>query len=376
MNRPRIGFFAPHFADGGLEKTNIKLAAEFELLGFEVFLITFQYDPCLLESIPNKIRVVDLGVSRSIFSILPLIGLLRSNEYEIVIACQHYANIIAVAARLFTGKVSKLILCERISISSALRMETGLKSWFMPAMIRWAYKRADAVIANSSDNAEELKAFIGEKGNKPNISYVYNPTLTPDIYELAKESCPEFEGLEHKFKVVIAGRLSSQKDHKLLLDALAEAVQDAPQILLVIVGDGPLKPELERYCDQLGITDHVIFFGFQENPYRFMARCDVLVLTSKYEGLPNVLIEAQALGIPLISTDCPTGPREIMLDGALGWLFPVGDLAQLSRLLVASIREYKELQEKASKALMHIERFDPKRNAMKYIKSVGSTNEG
>jgi glycosyltransferase involved in cell wall biosynthesis len=368
----KIAFFAPHFSIGGLEKTNLRLSEEFQKLGHKVELITFNYDATLVGLTKVPIKIHDLDVTRSIDCLPPLVRVLREENYGAVISCQHYANVILVLAVLIAKIRVKILACERISIKVALDSETGLKKLIMPGLLRFSYRFCHAVIANSAQNAEDIKNFIGNTKKKPKVMSIYNPARRPEIPEMAREECSEMNGLDGKIVFVSVGRLSPEKNITQLLSAFAELKNIRENVFLVIVGDGPSIGELREQAQRSGISDCTMFVGYQTNPYRFMARSNVFVLTSEYEGLPNVLIEAQVLNLPIISTDCMTGPREILLDGRLGDLTRVGSVDELIEAMTAAAQDLRVIQGKSDEARNFLFRFDPEESAKSYLKLVGA----
>lgn len=215
----------------------------------------------------------------------------------------------------------------------------GLKGRIMLFLYRRFYAGADAVIAVSreaaSDLTERLRLSPGQ------VRMIYNPVITPALFEQAKEA------VEHPWfapgqppVVLSAGRLCEQKDFPTLLRAFAQ-VRAHTRSRLVILGEGPERLSLERMASDLGLRASVLLPGFVANPYAYMARAATYVLSSKWEGLPTVLIEALACGAPVVSTDCPSGPREILQDGKYGRLVPVGDADALAQAIEANLYDGK-----------------------------------
>ena len=205
----------------------------------------------------------------------------------------------------------------------------------MPSLARLTYPGAAAITAVSKGVAEDLAETIGIPRDR--IDVIHNPVVTPELIARAAEP------IEHEWfapgspPVVLAvGRLSPQKDYPTLLQAFAKARKRRPAKLLIL-GEGPLRPELEATIEELGIGPDVRLPGFVENPWAFMRQCAVYAMSSRWEGLPTVLIEALASGARIVSTDCPSGPREILDGGRYGRLVPVGDVAALARVLAEAL---------------------------------------
>lgn len=371
----KIGFFAPHFSIGGLEKTNLRLGDEFHKLGHEVELITFNHNDALLQSADFPIKLHDLRVKRTVFCIPALVRTLRTENYDVIISCQHYANIIIVLAKFLSFTSTKILACERISIKIALASEVGLKKILMPALLQFSYRFCDAIVANSKQNAEDIKNLAGLYKANPNIVSIYNPAFRPEIPFLARKTCSELKRVSDKIIFLSVGRLYPEKNISLLVSAFASVHGFNKNTFLVIVGEGPCMKDLKEQAFSLGVSDHIMFVGYQSNPYRFMSNADVLVLTSDYEGLPNVLIESQVLGLPIISTDCMTGPREILLDGRLGELIKVGSSDDLVKCMTTVSFDLDSIRYKANEAKRFLVRFDPEENAKAYLNLVGAPFE-
>jgi glycosyltransferase involved in cell wall biosynthesis len=201
----------------------------------------------------------------------------------------------------------------------------------MPQLVRYFYPWADCVVAVSKGVANDLVRF----GKIPSerIRVIYNPIVTPEIQEKAK-AVLEHPWLEEGQPPVIlsVGRLTAQKDFSTLIHAFA-AVRQTHAARLLILGEGEERSSLEFLIRQLGLEQDVSLPGFVPNPYPYMVRAAAFVLSSKYEGLPGVLIEALYCGAPLISTDCPSGPREILANGKYGQLVQVGDVTTLAHAI-------------------------------------------
>ena len=205
----------------------------------------------------------------------------------------------------------------------------------VPHLVKRFYPWADYVIGISRGVADDLSQTAGLPRER--IKILYNPVVTPELREKARAPLnhPWFEAGQPPV-ILAVGRLTKQKDFPTLIRAFAQVRQSRPARLLIL-GEGPDRPALEALVNQLGLEDSVAMPGFVDNPYAYMSRASLYVLSSRWEGLPTVLIEALYCGPPIIAMDCPSGPREILADGQHGLLVPVGDITALAQAIEAGL---------------------------------------
>jgi glycosyltransferase involved in cell wall biosynthesis len=211
----------------------------------------------------------------------------------------------------------------------------------IPWLLGRFHKWADVIVAVSNGVADDLVRKTGIPRDR--VDVIYNPIITPTL--LAAAAQPPTDGwcFENSAPVVLGvGRLSAQKNFRLLVDAFASLRRER-NARLVILGEGPERAALEARIRELHLQDDVLLPGFVDNPYAWMSRAGVLVLSSDFEGLPTVLVEALAVGTPVVSTDCPSGPREILLDGALGELVPLGDVQMMAAAINRALTRPRNL---------------------------------
>jgi len=312
----------------------LNLAREWSRSGVEVDLLLVQASGAYLEQVPAGLRVVELGSSRTLTSIPALARYLRKARPTALLSGLVHVNVAAILARSLARTGTRLIISERNTPSAD-------KNDVMPAtrlgyrLAPYLYPKADGIIAVSAGVANDLAAFAGLP--RESIEVVNNPVVTTELRELAKEP------FEHRWfrpglpPVVLAvGRISVQKDYETLVRAF-RLLRNERDCRLLILGDGPERAELEALIGELNLREDVELFGFSRNPYAVMARASVLALSSRWEGSPNVLVEAMACGLPVVSTDCPSGPREILMDGKFGGLVPVGDYTQLANAIAKTL---------------------------------------
>ena len=224
-----------------------------------------------------------------------------------------------------------------------------LRSGRLRQRARRSYPFADFVVGISRGTTAELEGIPGMERDR--IHTIYNPVVSADLDRKARES-PHHPWLDDRpCPVILAiGRMRKVKDFSTLLRAFARLLVQRPARLIVL-GEGRLRPTLRSLAQELGVAEQVDFPGFKENPYAFLARADLFVLSSRNEALPTVLIEAMACGCPVVSTDCPFGPREILEGGRLGPLVPVGDAEALAEAMDRTLDDPPDpdpLRERAS----------------------------
>lgn len=312
----------------------VTLANGFAARGHRVDLVLARAEGPYLPEVASAVRVVDLDKGRVLASFLPLARYLRRERPDAMLSALNHANIIAILARKLARVPTRLVVSERNSLS-------GLSGGGVGLVIRWLmrklYPSADAVIAVSQGVALEL---VREFGLSPDhVTAIPNPVDIEALARLAQEhpQHPWFVA-DAPPVVLAAGRLVPQKDYPALLDAFAKLLAGR-DVRLVILGEGPLRAELEVRTSALGLTGSVEFVGFQQNPFGWMAACKVFVLPSRFEGFPNSLVQAMACGARIVATDCPTGPSEILEGGKWGRLVPVGDAEALAFALGEALDE-------------------------------------
>jgi len=355
-------FFYWFLRDGGIEKVFTGIANNFSSdpknkISFALMAATGHF----LSFIRPAVKVIDLGLKPfgiidHIKCILKLTKTIRQERPDFIITGQPAANISVVLAKLFsgTGKKTKVIISEH---SPILMWLTNRKNNFLLKLIlRLAiiilYRFADRVIVVSDFLISDLsKTALMPKRR---IRRIYNPVITPELMEKAGQNANHPWLLEKSGPVIIAvGRLSKQKNFPLLLKGFALARTEHPALRLIILGDGPERQELEKLASALSIADAISMPGFDKNPYAFLRHADIFILSSNFEGLPTALIEALACGTPVISTNCPSGPSEILEGGRYGLLIPVEDAESMKSAILNILANHKAAEERTKDFHQH-----------------------
>lgn len=333
-NPDRVSLFLPNLRGGGAERAMVSLARGFCERGLDVDLVLAWAEGAYLDDVPSGVELVDLEASRTIASLPGLVGYLRRKQPSVMLSALSPANVVARLARIVAGTSTRLVLSEQATLNETDKISPHWQDrWVIPTLMGWFYPGADRVVSVSQGVKDDLLDHLPL--DREAIRVIYNPVVTPDLPEQADQPLdhPWFSDREPPV-ILGVGRLTALKDFTNLLEAFARLRRSLPA-RLVILGKGALRPELETHVRTLGIKDSVDLPGFVDNPYKYMKQADVFALSSRYEGLGNVLIEAMACGTPVVSTDCPIGPSEILEGGKHGRLVPVGD----PEALAGAIRE-------------------------------------
>jgi glycosyltransferase involved in cell wall biosynthesis len=315
----------------------INLAEGFAGRGVPTDLVAVRAEGEFAGQVPAGVRLVDLDASRVILGVPALATYLRRERPAAVISFMAHAGIVALWARRFSGSSTKVICTLHTSPAQAARNSSMIRNRFMPAMLGAFFPWADEVVAVSHGVAEGLSQTTGLPLSR--IRVIYNPVITDEFSALASEA-PDHPWFAPGQPPVIlgVGRLTPAKDFGTLIRAFAE-VRRRSDARLIILGEGQERDGLTALVNELGLADDVALPGFRENALAYMAGAGVFVLSSAWEGLPTVLIEALAAGTRVVSTDCPSGPREILQGGRLGALVPVGDAAALADAIVDTLEK-------------------------------------
>jgi glycosyltransferase involved in cell wall biosynthesis len=321
----------------------INLATEWCKCGMPVDLVLVAPEGPYLPLVPPDVRIIDLGARRTLTAVAPLIRYLRRERPRAVLSGLVHVNTIALIAKAIVPG-TRVVISERNTPTSDKKdrqpaARLGYK------LAPYLYPRADAIIAVSAGVADDLSASTGLERRR--IKVINNPVVTDELLTLAREDF-HHPWLEPGAPPVIlaAGRLAPAKDYPTLLRAFAK-VRSALPCRLMVLGDGGLLDQLTQLAMDLGIKHDVEFSGFLINPYAAMSRAALFVLSSRWEGSPNALVEAMACGVPVVATDCPSGPREILSGGKYGPLVPVGDVDALATAMTSV------LANPTSPALLH-----------------------
>jgi glycosyltransferase involved in cell wall biosynthesis len=330
----KVSIFLPSLNGGGAERVMVTLANGFAARGYAVDLVLATAQGPYLKDVRPEVRVVDLRAGRVIKALLPLARYLRRERPAAMLSAMSHANVVAVLAHRLSGSRCRLMVSERTTISAEVHRAHGWSARLVYALVPRLYRWADGITVVSQAAARDLEQFA--RLPTGSVQAIYNPFDLDRIAQLAQAEPPHPWLAPGQRPVVLGiGRLTEEKDFPTLIRAFAQC-QSRGKARLLIFGEGPLRASLQAEATACGLTeDDFQMPGFVDNPYAFLARASLFVLSSRWEGLPGVLIEAMACGTPVVSTDCPSGPGEILEGGRLGRLVPVGDSAALANAIDA-----------------------------------------
>jgi glycosyltransferase involved in cell wall biosynthesis len=337
-----LAILLPTLCGGGAERSMLKLAGGFLYHGFIVDLVLVHKTGPLISEVPKHMKIVDLNAprafsSRALSSLPALVAYLRQERPDILYTGL-MTSLIALWARRIAHVPTRVVISERNVLSLEVKQfPRDIRFRLMPLFVKIFYPWADGIVAVSQAVAVDLAQLTGIPLYKINV--IYNPVVTDELRAKAqiKINHPWFDPGQPPV-ILAVGRLFPQKDYPTLLRAFASLCRSRP-VHLIILGEGDERKNLELLAGELGIQDRVCFPGFIENPYPYMKNAALFVLSSRFEGLPGVLIEALFCGTPVIASDCPGGSREILGNGKYGQLVPLADPESLARALASALKD-------------------------------------
>ena len=328
-----LAVFVRNLRGGGLERVSLNLANELSRRGFRVDMVLAEAQGVFIPMLDPRIRLVDLKASSLKAYTLQLSLYLKREEPEALLAQGEEAGVAAILGRMISSVSTRIVVSCHSTISQYVPKSRDFKVRFLPPLMRLTYPMADHVVCVSSGVADDLAATIGLPRSK--IDVIPNPSITSDFLKRTPEK-PEHRFFELGIPVVVAvGSLVAAKDYPCLLKAFSMVIRNR-DMRLIILGEGPERGYLTDLILRLGLQDLVDLPGFVDPPWDFMAASSVFVLSSAWEGLPTVLVEALALGCRIVSTDCRSGPREILEGGRFGVLVPVGASSDLAEAILSA----------------------------------------
>lgn len=357
-----------NFNGGGAEKVTLKTATELAERGYDVTLVMRECKGQLKDSVPKNIKVIDLNINnklkitKNLKNIVKLKKCLSEEKFDIIFGVTFNMSVLlGITAKLMRNK-PRIIAINHSTISKE----------------NYKFMSIRKTIMNFLSNSFEKFIFVSDGARKDYIKYmkiserktltIYNPIVSEEIIKLGKEKIDcDWLNNSRDYKIILnIGRLEKEKNQKLLLQA-TKIVSQKINVRLIILGEGNLEDKLKQIAKEEGIENIVLFYGFTSNPYAFLSKADLFVLSSDVEGLPTVLIEALACGCNIVSTDCPYGPAEILDNEKYGSLAKVNDKYDLAKKIIEALRkpkaEKKDLLERA-------DNFSVEKSIDEYVKII------
>lgn len=358
--KKKIIFFLYTLSGGGAERTVINIINNLDKERFDITLVLGTNDNNdYIDFLPDDIDVKALDSKKLRYSLIKLIKVINSVKPDLIFSTLNPNNLIVLLAKCLTFKKIPVVVREANN-----RTQAG-SATFANKMITFFFYNffANKVIALSEGVKKDLLNNFSIKENK--IAVIYNPIEIQLIKKLENEIIEDVLFKDEEQIIVSVGRLVKQKDYPTLLKAI-KIVTDKINIRLLILGKGPLENELKNMCKVLKIENNVEFIGFKKNPYKYLKKSDLFILSSKWEGFGHVIVEAMVTGTPVISTNCNSGPSEILENNKYGILVPVEDHIALSEKILEMLKDKKMKEKYTEMGFLRSQDFNAKSIVKQY----------
>jgi len=344
---------------GGAARTMLNIINHLDRSKFKPMLVTLDFSYTYETYLREDVEFIKLPVQRLRQAIIPLAKLIRQEKPDLLFSTVPNYNTIAILAKILARTKTKLVVREAAYLGGTTKEDLKLKIYGL------LYRMSNRVVALSEGVKQNL--ILRYHIREDQIKVIYNPVDLKHIKNESEKSVEDQHLFDEDGKVIItAGRLVKEKDHESLLKAFAR-IDRKINAHLIILGEGELEAKLKKLAKQLEITDRVSFIGFKQNPYAYIKRADVFTLTSTTEGFGHVLVEALALGVPVVSTRCNPGAEEILGEETYGMLSEVGDVSALSQNLEQALELTDDEREKiTSKGKKRAKEFAAERIVEQY----------
>ncbi len=341
MSVQRIAILTHDLEGGAFTTLGTALAQGFQELGVECDLVILNPSDAVIARY-SHLNVVSLHVARTSGSLGAVVRYLRDRRPDVLLPMPWYFNIVAIWAKYLARVPTQVLIGEHniISLEAGIEYRHQLRLRFLPVLMRWTYPYGQGLIGVCQDTLTDLHQTLKIATRIPE-RVIHNPLNVEQVQRLAQEPLDHLWFEENAVPVILTtARLAKQKNLDQLIRAFA-LVRQRLDARLLILGEGPLRPDLEQLCRTLNLESQVAMPGYIENPYRFMARCGVFVLASAWEGCPIALEEALACKTAIVVTDAPGGAKEVVVDGQCGRVVPHGNLEALAQALVTVLTDTK-----------------------------------
>ncbi len=362
-----LTFFLPDYGDGGLERMFVNLASQIARNGIRVHFIVCDITRPYLDDLDKSVilTATDQDQQRMIDA---LTAHLNQDNPDVLLTAKELGLPVALTAKQRSSSTTKIYLRAITNISARIQRRhllQKIKGLLEVRRLRKLYRQLDGIVAVSQGIATDVHAISGIPTAQ--IQVAHNPVVTPQLLERAEQPVEHPWLQQQNIPVVMAtGRLTKQKNFELLIDAFAIVRKQRP-LRLIILGDGARKTKLQKQADKLGISEDIDLYGFNPNPYSMLRHASLFVLSSNWEGSPNALTEALAVGCPSISTNCPSGPQETLQGGKFGPLIPMDDVQAMATAMMETLDNPLPREQLQSAT----ELFTVENSALEYMHALG-----
>ena len=361
----KICIFSPNFKTGGAQRNSINLANYYKKLNHDVTILTLNNSGDLYNQLNNEVKRYNLSTHKISLSILKINKYLNNKKFDVIISMIQETNIIIGISSIFSSYKS-IILGREANTLNKVKNLNIFQRIIYTAVLKFSYRQLHAIISNSNDTRNDL-CEMNIKSKKNINKIIYNPVIDKENFKHQKSNLfrHKWAGAEFK-KILIAGRLVEQKNHKFCLKVFKNLYLENKNLRLIVLGDGQLKNMLIKYSINLNISEAVDFIGFKENVYDYMKMCDVLVVTSLYEGFGNILVEALFNQMHIVSINCKGGPKEILDNGKYGSLINDYNIKYFKEAIM------KKLNTKKRNINDRFNQFTTEKISQDYLKLINS----
>jgi glycosyltransferase involved in cell wall biosynthesis len=335
VKKQAIAFILPNLTAGGAERVFVNLLQEFNRTRFYLHLIVVDPTGPYMENVPDDIAFHGLGYKKVSRAIPKMVKTIRKINPDIIISTLDHLNLALLLVKPLLPNKTRLFLRECNLTSSNLSI--GFKNFVFRILKKRLLNSADRVICPADAIKNDLRINFGIKPEK--MVTIYNPVRVEEIRSRVQPQQPD--AADSGYKIVSIGTLEYRKGFDLLISAMSKIVEKNNKIHLAILGDGPEKENLGKQIQSLNLLDHVTLEGYQKDPYNYLSNADLFVLSSRYEGLPNAVLESLACGTRVVAFNCPGGIEEIIVNQTQGVLVPESDINALSMAIEKQIRSHK-----------------------------------
>lgn len=363
----KILFIIPQLKFGGAERVFVTLANEFNLCRKTEVIIFISGTSNEINFVLNKnVKVFSSDYNNIFCKLFEIVKLIKFVKPKVVVSALDNGNLFSLLASFFVCKKIDFHITIHSNLSQVNKIENSKKGKLARFLLTFLYQRAKSIITVSHGVNQDFRNFF-QNNNNVLVKTIYNPIVNKDLIRLSNEKInPSFNIKCNDFKIISVGRFVEAKNFELLIESFS-ILKSKIECSLILIGDGPLLHKYELLIEKYSLKDDIQILGFLSNPYKYIKASDLFVLSSTYEGLPTVLIEAMACGTKVVSTDCPSGPREILEDGIWGKLVPLDNKYALADAMFDSLMEKDtppDVQKRANE-------FSVELAAQKYLEHFG-----